>query len=200
MTTKFKKLCTQFFSLFGWNRRLPSNENSEPTQYSDNHDIERIDAPETSNFVPYDENLLERSRTQWQFGDWESLCALSRNELQHHPDRSKLAILAAAGHQQIGEMSETKAWVRLASEWGCSQRLIRQILIAGAQNTIARAAALSGLDQKALLLFEAAVDSGSPNADRLVKQARVAHQFEQLGLTSPKRSSLVGSTQSPSKD
>jgi hypothetical protein len=26
--------------------------------------------------VPYDENLLERARTQWQFGDWQSLASL----------------------------------------------------------------------------------------------------------------------------
>ena len=25
---------------------------------------------------PYDENLLERSRTQWQFGDWQSLAEI----------------------------------------------------------------------------------------------------------------------------
>ena len=29
-------------------------------------------------FVPYDENLLERARTQWQFGDWESLARIDR--------------------------------------------------------------------------------------------------------------------------
>lgn len=46
--------------------------------------------------VPYDEKLLKRSRTQWKFGDWASLAALNRETLQHHPDRAKLALLAAA--------------------------------------------------------------------------------------------------------
>jgi hypothetical protein len=38
-----------------------------------------------SEVVPYDERLLERSRTQWQFGDWDSLVKLDRETLQHHP-------------------------------------------------------------------------------------------------------------------
>ena len=45
---------------------------------------------------PYDEALLERSRTQWRFGDRPSLATLTRNTLQHHPDRAKLALLVAA--------------------------------------------------------------------------------------------------------
>jgi hypothetical protein len=149
--------------------------------------LAHIHAPEVSKLVPYDEHLLDRSRTQWQFGDWARLCALTRDDLQHHPDRAKLALLAAAGHQQIGDMSEAKSWVRLAADWGCKQRLIHQILIAGAQNTLARAAALAGQDQKALALFDAAVETGSPSADRLIKRARAAHQFEQLGLSIPHR-------------
>ena len=151
------------------------------------YQLNHIDAPEVLKLVPYDESLLDRSRTQWQFGDWASLCTLTRNDLQHHPDRAKLALLAAAGHQQIGDMTETRAWVRLAAEWGCNQKLINQILIAGAQNTLARAAALAGQDQKALALFEAAIDTGSPNADRLIKRARATHQLEQLGLSTPHR-------------
>lgn len=50
-----------------------------------------------ANHVPYDEPLLERARTRWQFGDWNSLGQLDRNTLQHHPNRTKLALLAAAG-------------------------------------------------------------------------------------------------------
>jgi hypothetical protein len=158
-----------------------------PNETAAEYQIEHIPASEVSKLVPYDENLLDRSRTQWQFGDWGRLCALTRNDLQHHPDRAKLALLTAAGHQQIGDMAETKAWVRLAVEWGCNQKLINQILIAGAQNTLARASALAGQDQKALALFDAAIETGSPNADRLIKRARAAYQFEQLGLSVPHR-------------
>jgi hypothetical protein len=56
--------------------------------------------------VPYDEALLDRARTQWQFGDWESLAAITQEHIQHHPDRAKLALLAAAGMQQMGPLSQ----------------------------------------------------------------------------------------------
>ena len=39
----------------------------------------QIEHESDQSLVPYDENLLERSRTQWQFGDWESLAKLERD-------------------------------------------------------------------------------------------------------------------------
>jgi hypothetical protein len=187
MFTTLKKFLTSW--IFG-KKKVDAQTSSGSANFVEavnEYQLEHTQAQEVSKLVPYDESLLDRSRTQWQFGDWESLCALTRNELQHHPDRAKLALLTAAGYQQIGDMTETKAWVRLAGEWGCNQKLINQILIAGAQNTLARAAALAGQDKKALELFEAAIDTGSPNSDRLIKRARAAHQFEQLGLSVPHR-------------
>jgi hypothetical protein len=71
--------------------------------------------------VPYDENLLEKSRTQWQFGDWESLSGLGRETLQHHPDRAKLALLAATGHLQTDNPTQAKLFIRLAQDWGVSK-------------------------------------------------------------------------------
>jgi hypothetical protein len=62
--------------------------------------------------VPYDEALLDRARTQWQFGDWESLAAITQEHIQHHPDRAKLALLAAAGLQQLGQAEPAKALTR----------------------------------------------------------------------------------------
>ena len=44
--------------------------------------------------------LLDRAREQWQHGDWESLVDIAEIDLGHHPDRAKLALLAAAGYQQ----------------------------------------------------------------------------------------------------
>ena len=45
---------------------------------------------------PYDEGLLDKAKTQWQRGDWDSLALLQRDALEYHPDRAKLALLAAA--------------------------------------------------------------------------------------------------------
>jgi hypothetical protein len=147
----------------------------------------QYDHDDVQNVVPYDENLLERSRTQWQFGDWESLTRLERVTLQHHPDRAKLALLAAAGHSATGSTDEARQYTRLALDWGCSKKLVSQILIAGIHNTLGRIAAASGQEQCALQHFQAALQVGAPQSDvRLLAQARVSQQFSQLGLSAPK--------------
>ncbi|WP_449431675.1 methyltransferase FkbM [Pseudomonas putida] len=135
--------------------------------------------------VPYDENLLERSRTQWQFGDWQSLAQLQRETLQHHPDRAKLALLAAGGHQQLGNMSAARQFTRLAQDWGCSKKLISQILIAGAHSTLGRASAIGGRPEQALQHFQNSIKIATPGADlRLLVQARAREELAQLGLPS----------------
>jgi FkbM family methyltransferase len=137
-----------------------------------------------SQLCPYDENLLERSRNQWQFGDWESLAQLNRGTLQHHPDRAKLALLAAAGHLQQGDTSAARQFTRLAQDWGCNKKLISQILIAGVYNTLGKAAAINGLEQRALGHFAASVATGTPGGDvRLLTQARISEQLAQARTT-----------------
>ena len=131
--------------------------------------------------VSHDKHLLERSRTQWQFGDWESLAQLTSEVIQHHPDRAKLALLAAAGLIQIGQVSDAGELIRLAKEWGCSKRLIYRILASGAHNSIAKASALSGQDTKALEHFRAAMEIGAPQSDvRLLTQVRTSLQLTHL--------------------
>ncbi len=133
--------------------------------------------------VAYDENLLERARTQWQFGDWESLAKLSRDTLQHHPDRAKLALLAAAGHLQTGNSGAAKQFIRLAQDWGCSKKLVSQILVAGVHNSLGRAAVVSGQEPRALKHFESSIAIGTPGSELLLlTQARTGKQIAQLGL------------------
>jgi FkbM family methyltransferase len=133
--------------------------------------------------VPYDENLLERARTQWQFGDWESLLRIERASLQHHPDRAKVALLIAAAHQQNNNLFETQQFVRLAQEWGCGRKLLAQVLIAGVFNTLGRAAAVGGHEQRSVRHFEAALGTVLPNADvRLLGHARSVHELVRLGM------------------
>jgi len=142
-------------------------------------------APEAS-VVSYDENLLERARTQWQFGDWQSLCKLSRETLQHHPDRAKLALLAAASRLQTGYDAEARQYIRLAQDWGVSRKLLSQILISGVHNSLGCAAAIGNQQQRALQHFENAILVGTPGADtRLMMRARAGEQFAKLGLKLP---------------
>lgn len=136
--------------------------------------------------VPYDENLLERARTQWQFGDWESLAKLERDTLQHHPDRAKLALLAAAGRLQIGKTDEARTYLRLAKDWGVGKKLLARVLAAGVHNSLGRAAAIAGEHHRAVQHFQSSIMTGTPGSDtRLLVQARVSHQCQQLGLSAP---------------
>ena len=138
---------------------------------------------EEARLVPYDENLLERSRTQWQFGDWESLAQLSRDTLQHHPDRAKLALLAASGLLQQGEADRARQLVRLAKDWGVSKKLLARILAAGVHNSLGRFAAIVGEEHRALQHFHSAVATGSPGSEvRLLALARISHQYQKLDL------------------
>lgn len=151
--------------------------------------------------VPYDENLLERARMQWQFGDWPSLAQLNRDTLQHHPDRAKLALLAAAGRIQTGQEAEAKAYIRLAQDWGASKKLISQILIAGVHNSIGRAAAIGNQQHRALQHFENAIAIGTPGADaKLFTQARTGEQLSQLGLATRGGYEKVGAGGTASKN
>ena len=133
--------------------------------------------------VSYDENLLERSRTQWQFGDWESLAKLDCDTLQYHPDRAKLALLAAAGRLQIDQAPEAKHFIRLAQKWGAPKKLISQILIAGVHNSIGRAATIGNLHNRAQQHFEKSIILGAQGADvKLLAQVRREYQFKQLRI------------------
>lgn len=135
--------------------------------------------------VSYDDCLLEQARTQWQFGDWDSLAKLNREALNHHPERAKLALLSAAGHLQRGDSQAAQQFTRLAREWGCDKRLVSQVLIAGVHNSLGRASAIAGQQPRALQHFENAIAAGTSGSEvRLVSQARRVHQLALLGLPS----------------
>lgn len=135
---------------------------------------------------PFDKALLNRTRTQWQFGDWSSLTKLKAGEIEHHPERAKLALLAAAGHLQLGQNMEGRQFVRLAQEWGIDTGTCAQILVGGVYNSLARAAAIGNQQHRALQHFENAIKVGASGSDlRLLTQARINEQYHQLGLPAP---------------
>jgi len=131
----------------------------------------------------YDESLLDRVRMQWHFGDWQNLAGIDFDTLQHHPDRAKLALFSAAGLLQIGKDEEAKKLIKLAQEWGVSKKLIIRIIAAGVHNSLARACAVAGDHTRAQQHFQNAIAIASPGSDdNVLAQARVFHQYQQLGL------------------
>jgi FkbM family methyltransferase len=150
--------------------------------------------------VPYDENLLERARTQWQHGDWGSLVQLERSVLEHHPARTKLALLAAAGRLQTGELDGARLFIRLAQDWGCSKKMVSQILVACVHNSLGRARMAQGQDQTALSHFENAIDIVTPEADKkLLGEARAVRETAQQGLL-PQAARLMSKQLSTAKN
>jgi Flp pilus assembly protein TadD len=123
--------------------------------------------------VPYDDTLLECARTQWQFGDWESLASITQETLQHHPQRAKLALLAATGHFQLGNPQEANQFIRLAEDWGCSRKLIVQMLVSGTHNALGYATAILDRPARAKAHFHHAVTFGGIAGDpKLLAEAR----------------------------
>lgn len=110
----------------------------------------------------YNPQALPIAREQWQRGDWVSLASLTLDDLQDHPDRAKLALLAAAGHLQMGCKELGADHLRQAKAWGCSQQLIRQVVIAGVHNSLGKAAAHAGMPERADLHFAASLRTVMP--------------------------------------
>ena len=141
----------------------------------------RLEVLDIGNPFLFDQDLLDRSRTQWQLGDWESLGLLEYESLQRHPDRAPLALLAAAGKFQLGEVQIARQFVSLALNWGCSRDLLCRILASGAYNSMGRAAAINGQQQYAVRLFEKALTVGTTtNSGGILARARAWSQFEQI--------------------
>ena len=159
------------------------NENSAEVNLMQNIKIPVQASVELGELVAYDEDLFEKARTQWQFGDWDSLIKIDRNMLQHHPDRAKLALLAATGHIQKGSSHTASQFTQLAQDWGCNKKIISQLLISGVYNTLGRAAIIANQQPRAVRHFESAISIGTPRSDvKLITQARIDNQLDQIGM------------------
>ncbi len=175
---KYIKKDLRFDNNLGNNEKLNVNN-----CFVDIENLKQDDFAEQYGLVAYDECLLEKSRAQWQFGDWQSLIKLDRILLQNHPDRAKLALLAAAAHMQLGNNQQTRQYVRLASDWGCGKKLISQLLVSGAYNTLGRLSAINNQEQKAINYFETAISLVLPKTDaRIIGQNRIIRETAKLGL------------------
>lgn len=129
--------------------------------------------------VPYDENLLERARTQWQFGDWESLALLDQENLQRHPDRAKLALMAASGHQGLGDIGSARRLIRAAQDWGIHPKLVNRMVLAGAYDTLAKAAHAAGKTERVAKSVRSSISLGAPNTDiKIITSLRINKLYE----------------------
>jgi len=135
----------------------------------------------TSQRLAQDSTILNNAHSQWQFGDWDSLIKLPHDSIESHPERAKLALLVAAGHQQLGDMKATRDFVRLAEDWGCNKQQISRVLIAGVYNTLGKAALIQNDVVASKRHFRAALEEvGSIRALNLLTQARQEEESKRL--------------------
>ncbi len=128
------------------------------------------------------EHLLERSRTNWQYGAWEALEALDPEELARDSDRAKLMLLVAAAQGHRGASEAARASVRQAIAWGCDRRLAARVLISAVHNSLGRAAAVLE-DGSADGHFRDAIALVEPRADvDAIARARQIREMARLGL------------------
>lgn len=162
----------------------PCALSSEPTDQYPSMLIAQ-EAAKQGTHIPHDPDLLACAQTQWQFGDWDSLIQLQPQyqpeTLQHHPDRVRIILYAAAGHLQIGSAEIGKQLIKQAQSWGASKKHISRMLISGLHNTLGRAQATQGQEQAALQHFESSIDAcESHRATELITSARARTQLEQI--------------------
>jgi predicted TPR repeat methyltransferase len=128
--------------------------------------------------------LLDRARIQWLMGDWEGLSKIDLEQIEHHPDRAKIALLASAGLMQAGEDIKAQQFIRIARDWGVSKKLACNILAAGMHNNLGRAAVVSGNQILALKHFEKAIVVGNHSSEKnFLAQARISEKYKRIAGT-----------------
>jgi len=134
--------------------------------------------------TPADALLLETSRSHWQYGQWEKLAAIDIATLSAHPDRAKLALLAAAGQLQAGAPGAARQALRQARDWGANRGLTARVLAAGLHNTLGRISVLLDDAAGAAGHFRASIALVEPGADaELLGRTRQLRETARLGLT-----------------
>lgn len=168
-----------------WLKRRPYQPNFAITKQAASAQpagaMAQFDDISEQHLVPYDEHLLEQSRTQWQLSDWASLANLSRDTLQHHPDRAKLALLAAAGQIQSNNTVAAQQFIRLAQDWGCTKKMVSQVLVAGVYSTLGRATLMAGDRQRAMAHYKTAASVANQKANSsLLAETHIMRETQRL--------------------
>ena len=149
----------------------------------------------------HEEDLFEKVRTQWQFGDWDGLAKLSIETIQDHSEREKLALFAAAGLLQYGDTRSGRKYAYTAKKWGADKKMMSRVLISGVYNTLGFASALCRQNQKAVDHLEKAIAIGSPGGDvRLLTRIRIDELGKKNGLIDVNRLNKKVTVESEEKE
>lgn len=128
---------------------------------------------------------LSQAKTHWLFGEWQRLIEMTPEEIEHHPERNRLALLVAAAYQQKNAPDEARTWAKQALAWDCPPRAVAQVLISGVHNTLGRIAHLSSNDHRAQQHFMSAINVVEPQHADLMAHARFSKEKDRLASEKP---------------
>lgn len=150
--------------------------------------------PQVGSSTLESKEIFELTLKQWESAKWESLSHLDIDQIKTHPQRAQLALLAAAGRLQRGELNSTREIITTARRWGASRELTARMLLSGVHETLGRASALAGDRTRALKNFRSSVALGSPksNPEDLLKY-RPIENTESVKTSTAPETSLIDS-------
>jgi len=131
-----------------------------------------------TNKKTFDEQALNKA---WIQGRWEYLQKLDNADLLIYSNRIYMAILAAAGHQQMENSEGVSRCSRLAIAWGAEEGVLKSYLVAGIQNTLGISCVIQGELINAANRFKDSLKINrisKPSASDI--EQRVQHQIKSL--------------------
>jgi hypothetical protein len=105
------------------------------------YEVHKIASEESDGFFA---GLIDRARANWLLGNWTELAKIDLAQIEHHPDRARLALFGAVGNMEVGQHEKGKKLLCAAKMYGCPEKLIMRVLLFGIHSNLAAANFLAG--------------------------------------------------------
>lgn len=96
---------------------------------------------------------------KWQLGQWDAVPRHVPRNLKRDSRRAEIAVLVGTAYFQLGLEKKAQLWLRHARWWGVSENELVRLIVAGAENSLGRAALLLGDARGADACFDNSVKS-----------------------------------------
>lgn len=128
---------------------------------------------------PFD---LKRAVDCWMEGDWPLLAVKDAGLIAPDRDRGLTAAYVACACQFCDDHDGARVWARRALDWGCPLSYLSRVLIAGAQITLARMAAVAGDAARARAHMAQSAEPVAGAQSQAHAEARLSKDLAGLGL------------------
>ena len=129
----------------------------------------------------YDGHLMDLLRLYWKAGEWKEIVRSVPTSIEEHPDRAALALLLGAAQLQLGREDDGRSWLLKSQHWGCDSLQVARVLVSGVHNSLGRAWAIVGNQERAQDNIERAIGIGArPATTSHFAKERCRSQASQL--------------------